>query len=111
MPDLPMSLPTLADKARRLELKRYFQFRFLNRRLSSGRRPMSGSVGTTISKSDMVGNRWNRVSIAFRSTVTSTFGWYQRHFEFRTSTDIRPYRPMSADVGSVTERSVTFENV
>ena len=57
------------------------------------------------------GSRWNRVAIAFRSTVIFTSGLYRRNSELLTSSDVEPCRSMSANVGSDTDRSDIVENV
>ncbi len=54
MPDLPVSLPTLADIARRRELKSYFHFRILGQHFELWMSSDVSSVGSTISMSDVV---------------------------------------------------------
>jgi len=55
--------------------------------------------------------RWNRSTIAFRSKVITTFDLYRGHFEFPTSVDVGPCRPMSDNGCSATGRSGCVETV
>ncbi len=91
-----------------------FHFLFRGRHLGFRCRPMSGRVGSVISKSDVVDNVWVAVGISspcFRSKVIFTSGLYRRNSELLTSSDVVPCRSMSANVGSDTCRSDMVENV
>ena len=76
---------------------------------------MSVNVGSDTGRSGMVenmaGSRWNRLATVFRSKDISISGLYRRHFEFPTSADVRPCRPMLVNVGSDTGRSDMAEYV